>query len=91
MSYLRCCRLGPSSTGRFGVQQPLHHRSGIAKATGQILGAAILFNQTEAIGSEFPPLINVGHSCHQRTDNDFSVVLEKVDLKGDIIIITYRR
>lgn len=63
------------SRGGLAVQQFLHHELGVAHAAGQLPAAAELLQQRQLVGAEVPLLVNVGHSSHQRAEDQFSVVL----------------
>ena len=65
---------------RLGAGQPLHHGACVAQATGQLLRAAILLNELEAVRAEVSLLVDICDGSHQWADDNLSVVLEEVDL-----------
>ena len=72
-----------------GLDQSFHHGSGIAQTAGQFLGAPVPLDEFQLECTEVPLLIDVCHCMHQRTQDDFGVVLEEVDLKkGDLLLET---
>lgn len=70
-----CC------VGMLAVQQFLYHQLGVANAAGQLLTAAELLQQRQLIGAEVPLLVDVGHSSHQRAQDQLGVVLEDGERK----------
>ena len=55
---------------------------------GQLFAAAVFLNEREFVSGEGFVLVNVAESRHEWTDDHFSVVLEKVDLRrgGGILL-----
>lgn len=54
---------------------------GVLDSGEQLVRAAELLDQLEAVGRVLLLLVNVGDGTHQRAQNDFGVVLEEVDLE----------
>ena len=79
--WLHCRRLGSVRTGRLRLQQTFGHGARVAKATGELLAAAVLLDEVELVRARVALLVDVRARAHQRTQDDLSVVLKEVDLR----------
>ncbi len=68
------------AAGLLRLHDSLHNGLGVLEPREDLLGAAVAFDQAEFECSVVPFLVDVGHGAHERTANDFRVVVEKVNL-----------
>ena len=61
-------------------ENTIDHALGIFDPGKQLFRATTLFKSRQTIGTNLSMFIDVGHSTHQRTENDFGVILKEVDL-----------
>ena len=61
-------------------ENPIDHALGIFDPSEQLFRATALLQSGQTIGADLPMLVDVGHSTHQWTENDFGVILKEVDL-----------
>jgi len=61
--------------GRATCDELLEHRARVAETMGQLPAAAVLLELAHAEGAEALARVDVRHGAHQRTEDDFGVVL----------------
>lgn len=69
------------TSSRLWSDKPLTHCAGIAKPTAKFFTATQLFNELKSVRSDCSLVVNICHGSHQRTQNDFRVILEEIDLR----------
>ena len=86
-SLARCgSRNRGTTSGRAGLDESFAHGSRVAQPTAELLGAAELLDERQPVSADGLLVVDVRHAAHQRTKDDFSVVLEKVDLRNKVVI-----
>ena len=66
---------------RLGLDETLDHGARVAQATGQLLAAAELLDQRQAVRPRVALLVDVRTRAHQRTQNNLCVILKEVYLQ----------
>lgn len=80
---LKCDNWSSFDWGRFWVVQTFKNIIGVAQAGHQLFATAVALKETYLEGAEITLTIDKSHGIHQRTENNLSVVSEKVDLRKE--------